>query len=47
MSPSSKHVIDYNEVPADFPGDGADAPTRWADWGVCEELAKHLGRECL
>jgi hypothetical protein len=49
MSERRSVSIDYNEVPTDFPyqEDGSAIFERWVDWGVCEELARHLCRECL
>lgn len=46
MSEHRSLGIDYNDVPADFPCEhGTPNLERWADWGVCEELARFLGQE--
>lgn len=48
MTENRSFGIDYNDVPADFPGEhGTSNLERWTDWGICEELAKFLGQECL
>ncbi len=44
----SDHDINYGEVPADFPGmRDCDPGQRWQAWGICEELALYVCRECL
>lgn len=48
MSGMSKSCVNYDEVPGDFPGVKSMARfERWADWGICEDLATHVCVECL
>lgn len=48
MSSTNMRSVDYREVPTDFPyGESILLDERWVDWGVCEELAVYLCRECI
>lgn len=42
-----QHVVDYKEVPPDFPHVPTESlEERWFSWSVCDEVVTHMCKEC-